>query len=1312
MKTVKTFTTLSLLLAGLVVMSLPREGAAVETDLQKTRARAEKLQRDGNYKDALDVFHKLALDPRDEPDRAGGDLQQALACLNQLDRSDETDAFRESVIKVHSENWRLLFAAAQTLFQEQHFGFIVGGEFSRGAHRGGGRQVDASERDRVRALQLMDAARGKIAGEKDTNALFDFHLQFSAMLLGERGYNDAWRLQYLTDLQKLPDYDEASRGWGRFHGGETSGAPVNEDGSPVFHHLPKNWDDAKTDGERWRWLLAQAMDAAPSRANEVLHSFAEFLQQQFGEQTLAYYGRWFGREGETKEQSGTFALHTLGEDETIARLATGVKRFKLPDEFNYIQIHQRIADNRGAHAEDSLNTLAQIFENRRQYDRALEFWTRSIREFGAGNEKWKQKRVDQITGHWGRFEPVMSQPAGRGATVDFVFRNGEGVSFEAHEILVPKLLADVKDFLKSNPRHPEDENHAIGNIGWRLVEKNQTRYIGGRAAAWELKLQPREKHFDKRLTVQTPLQKPGAYLVTAKMAGGNTCKIILWIADTVIVKKPLDKKSFCFVADAVTGQPVAKANVEFFGYRIENRDRKFFGRDFDTITTGFAEFTDANGQVTFTPKDQKDRERFNWLVTATTDAGRFAYLGFSNVWYDRAADYDRIAKNEKTFVITDRPVYRPKQPVKFKLWVRYARYDQADTSDYAHKKFKVQIHNPQGEKVYEKLIESDDYAGVDGEFALPANAALGQYQIQAGGYNGQGSFRVEEYKKPEFEVKVEAPTEPVMLGEKIAATVTAKYYFGAPVVKAKVKYTVTRTDHDARWFPIAPWDWFYGSGYWWFAGDYAWYPGWRSWGCMRPHPFWWPVNRTPPEIVAEGEAAIGADGKYKINIDTALAKELHGDTDHRYEITAEVVDESRRTIVGTGSVLVARQPFKVYAWVDRGHYRTGDTVRAEFAAQTLDSKPVKGKGELTLFKISYAPAPVAGVSDPGHNDRKPIETVVQKWPLDTDDEGRSRMQIDASKAGQFRLSFKVTDDKQHTIEGGYVFVVRGEGFTGKEFRFNQIELVTDKREYAPGEKVRLMINTDRANSTVVLFIRPSNGVYLPPKILSLAGKSAVEEIEVAKGDMPNFFIEALTISDGKIHTETREVIVPPEKRVLNVDVQPSKETYKPGEKAKMQIKLTDFAGNPFMGSTAVSVYDKSVEYISGGSNVPEIKAFFWKWRRAHNPHTESNLDRTEQNLTPPKRDAMQALGVFGEEVADEQAGFELADASGRPYRGMVSKLSASPVMARSVTAMGGMALSATMPASAPMEGAKFASADKTGEEPDAPSATVEPTIRK
>ena len=168
--------------------------------------------------------------------------------------------------------------------------------------------------------------------------------------------------------------------------------------------------------------------------------------------------------------------------------------------------------------------------------------------------------------------------------------------------------------------------------------------------------------------------------------------------------------------------------------------------------------------------------------------------------------------------------------------------------------------------------------------------------------HGGGSFRVEEYKKPEYDVRVDAPKEPVSLGEKITATIQAKYFFGAPVLNAKVKYKVLRSNYSSAWHPPGQWDWFYGKGYWWFAYDYNWYPGWRNWGCLRPVPAWWGRPQQPPELVVENEVAIGPDGKVSVEIDTLPAKELHGDQDHQYAITAEVVDESRRTIVGTGKV--------------------------------------------------------------------------------------------------------------------------------------------------------------------------------------------------------------------------------------------------------------------------------------------------------------------------------------------------------------------------------------------------------------------------
>ncbi|MDP6636120.1 MAG: MG2 domain-containing protein [Phycisphaerae bacterium] len=1192
------------------------------------RKKAQKLYKDGNFKEAYEAFAKLALNIKTDHKAVGGDLNMAVSALQRLNRRNETDALREKIIKVHAKNWRLLHTAANSYLHDTHYGYIISGEYHRGHHRGGGKYANSYERDRVRALQLMVQAIPLTKKDGDHAAVGAFYMALADMMMGNRGYAGAWRLQYKTDISKLPDYEVGYYyGYGR-HGGGSRGAPVDKNDEPIYHKRPKTWDAAKSDGQRWRWALLQAVEFSPPLREAVDYKFASFLKAQFGVETMGRYGRYFGswrqprpRDDGKKDTSGTYELHTLGEDETIAKLAIGVRRFKLPDEYNYILIFKRLSKGKGNWARNSMYQLCSMFENRRQYPKAANYWRQNIDRFGDDSNKSKAKRLKQIVDNWGVFEPIMTQPSGKGATVEFRFRNGKQVHFEAHSIKIEKLLADVKAYIKSNPQKGGWRETQISNIGYRLMKGDDKKYVDKKVAAWDLDVKPRPGHFDKRITVATPLQKAGAYLLTARMANGNLSRIIIWVADTAIVKKPLNGKTWYYVADAVSGKPIAKANVEFFGWY-----RKYVGkrgqRKYDTQTKNFSEFTSADGQIILGPHQMPNN--FSWLAIARTDAGRMAFLGFSRVWYGRY--YDREYNQRKTFVMTDRPVYRPKQKVNFKFWINTAKYDIEGKSEFAGQTFQVRIHNPKGEKLLEKSVKLDDFGGAAGDLSLKDDATLGMYSIQirqGTRYYGGGRFRVEEYKKPEFEVKIEAPKEPVQLGEKVTATVEAKYYFGAPVTDAKVKYKVMRTEHSASWYPWTRWDWLFDSGYWWYGYDYSWYPGWKHWGCRRPIWPWWGWRPTPqPEVVAENEVRVGKDGKIKIAIDTALAKAIHGDRDHKYSITAEVTDKSRRTIVGTGQILVSRKPFKVYAWVGQGHYRVGEVVQASFQARRLDAKGVKGSGRLKLMKISYPKG-------------KPVETQVQQWKLDTDEDGKASIQIKADTPGQYRLSYTLTDAKKHAIEGGYVFVIWGAGDTGGNYRFNDIELVADKQTYQPGEKVKLRINTSRRGSTVLLFVRPSNGVYLAPKIFRLKGRSVGEQVEVIKKDMPNFFVEALTVADGKVFREVRQIVVPPEKRVLDVKIFPSKKKYKPGEKAKVKIQLIAANGEPFSGSTVLTMYDKAVEYISGGSNIAKIKDFFWKWKRHHNARHETSLSKSGRNLLKTGEIGMAFLGVFGRSVADE-----------------------------------------------------------------------------
>jgi uncharacterized protein YfaS (alpha-2-macroglobulin family) len=1277
------------------------------------RAQARKLLEENNFNDALQLYRALAVDSENTGKAVPEDLGFAIACLNNLGLVHEADELIEVSIEAHKTDFRLLARAAAAYAGEiESGGFVIAGKFERGGHRGGGQWASVAARDRVRSLQLVLQAIA--LAEKDDNATAveraDLWQTISNQISSPR-HGEAWKLQDLTDLATLPDfeisdggmpyYGRGGRGMGRgiWPPGNTSkGAPVDKDGNPVFHHMPESWETAKSDGERWRWAMAQVVKHLEDRRSQIDLEWAGFLQSQFGVGASAVGGppviQITAKEedavAEKPQDATTWKAHELPDSETIAKLTTGVKRFALPDEFNHVTFFKAVIARDGSEKRQALESLIGERMNRHQYAQAAELLREVLKLAAEGDDKKNvQARIDQINNNWLQIETVAVQPAGKGATFEIRYRNGNRATFEARPVRIEELLTDVRKYIESKPKQLDGAMLQVDNIGWSLIRSNEGKYLDKPVATWELDLKPPGNHFDATQTVTTPLQRPGAYWVTAKMSDGNESRVVVWVADTAISRKRVEEGTLYFVADAVTGAPIARADLEFFGWRQEYRQNN----NHEIFTNRFAGRTDADGLSTPDPKDLVPQNQ--WIVIARTKEGRLAYDGFMGVWNPeklQPLDYSPL----KVYSITDRPVYRPGHAVKFRLWTRKPRFD-ADDNSYADKNCWVQIRNPKGDIVYEVEAKTDRWAGVDGEWTLPADATLGSYQIgiaeeqmvqitveengvpklstQAQRHLiGGGSFVVEEYRKPEYEVKIEAPDKPVKLGEKIQAKIIAKYYFGAPVTEAKVHYKVERTKKDSRWYPVARWDWLYSPGYWWFAPDYQWYPGFSQWGCFGPIRPWWNWSPDPPEVVAEGDAQIGEDGTFLVDIDTAAALASHSDSDHNYNITAEVVDKSRRTIIGNGTVLVARDAFKVFTWTERGHYQTGDTVNVGFQARTPDDKPVKGSGKLTLFSVKY------------END-KPVEQEVQSWDVATKDDGSGTLKMTVPDAGQFRISVKITDSEGHEMEGGYVLFVRGPADNGGGYRFNDLELITEKQEYAPGEKVRLQINTNKPDSTVLLFVRPMNGLCAKPIVLRMKGKSTVHEISIERTDMPNIFVEAITIADGKIHSEMREIVVPPEQRIANVEVLPSATKYRPGEEATVKLKLTDLEGKPFVGNTVLSVYDASLEYIAA-SSIPEIRSFFWNVRRQHHASIQSTLQRMSGPAYRDYEVTMQML--FGNDPSMGGGGYGMMGGGGfgggrMMARGMVMESMAAPAMAMDAApmALGMMAKNAEAPGAPP-----------------------------
>src|SRR5262249_25136147 len=161
------------------------------------------------------------------------------------------------------------------------------------------------------------------------------------------------------------------------------------------------------------------------------------------------------------------------------------------------------------------------------------------------------------------------------------------------EIKVSALLDDVKKYLKNAGNNwVQWDMINISDLGYRLVVKGQNQYLGARVAGWDVKLKPQKDHVDDIITVKTPIEKPGAYLLTAKEEYGNMSRILVGQPDRAIVKKQLEGKASFYAAAAIPGKPIPKANVEYFGYRHVYDKNGVRPR---VETTNFAKNSDADG---------------------------------------------------------------------------------------------------------------------------------------------------------------------------------------------------------------------------------------------------------------------------------------------------------------------------------------------------------------------------------------------------------------------------------------------------------------------------------------------------------------------------------------------------------------------------------------------------------------------------------------------------------------------------------------------------------------------------------------------
>lgn len=346
-------------------------------------------------------------------------------------------------------------------------------------------------------------------------------------------------------------------------------------------------------------------------------------------------------------------------------------------------------------------------------------------------------------------------------------------------------------------------------------------------------------------SMKMPKLDKGVYLVEFSTDNKNMRpeRMLLHVSDMFALTEGLPDDNLRFVVvSATTGQPIPGAKIK--------------------LTADFGKDSRKNNKTLATLVADKHGEAIFHYVDGRAQLKMYVYTdqdGFCPETYTTSSYYyyDGNEDNKDEDVInlyTDRSLYRPGQVVYVNAMAYSVEHHKDKVSANAGKNITLKLRDADYNIVKELSVITDEYGSASAKFELPKTGRTGHFSIST--ESGSAYFRVEEYKRPTFNVEFDKLSKAYSSGDTVKFVGIAKSYAGVPVLNAQVKYTVTR----------------------------------------RPNRFWWRFSADDDVVVAKDTIKTDANGKFGIPVLLTLP-ERKGNAAryYTYNVNAQVTDVSGET---------------------------------------------------------------------------------------------------------------------------------------------------------------------------------------------------------------------------------------------------------------------------------------------------------------------------------------------------------------------------------------------------------------------------------
>ncbi|SHL36622.1 alpha-2-macroglobulin family protein [Chryseobacterium polytrichastri] len=603
------------------------------------------------------------------------------------------------------------------------------------------------------------------------------------------------------------------------------------------------------------------------------------------------------------------------------------------------------------------------------------------------------------------------------------------------------------------------------------------------------------------------------------------------------------------LVNSENGKPVINENLTFYEFVSNKTLTKVDGK------------TDEKGVFKFPPTTNKDYYRTFLIQQPKSNSVQIMQV-YGN---DGSPAEDNPNKQTRTRaqIFTDRAIYRPGQTVYFK--VINSKIDKEIESVFSGLKQKITLQDTNGQEVTSQNFTTNEFGSYHGSFILPKGKLNGVFYLRTdNGTEGYKNIRVEEYKRPKFEVTFDPVKEEYKYGQTIELKGKAMMFSGVALSNTTVNYEIKKHNITWRYF--------------------GWYP-----------------QGDDNENSILGEAKTNEKGEFVIRLDLKKDEKLDGIQIDNYEINASVTDINGETQSADTQLKVASV----------SHYIKADEIKNVFADENVKLKvETKNYNEQDLKK-SYQ-VKLSKLEVPNRIFRDNFKSAVQdlpkyskeefinKFPHDLFDKNdelknwktssvilngtkRSEESLDLGKleAGDYQLELYNIEGKD-TIKSSQNFSVWDKNSlkpTQKTF----LTVLEPKNEFSRGEKAKVYVYSAIPDALVNVFVQdgPGKTISETQKFKNGILEYSVDIPKDKNVAMLNIQFQVVAFND--VQTQSVNLKIKDTEQPLKIETVTFRDKIEPNAKEKWSVKVLGNDKEKINAEVLANMYDMSLDQFAANS---------------------------------------------------------------------------------------------------------------------------------